>query len=211
MVKYKRLGKTERRTGRARKYERKTNEWEKNNTWAHVRGRKEEKKERERERERRERDKKEKERRVDERENERERCTLLGFSRIARERLTWISALCSIKHAKQKAIVKHRFKLSCESVQMLPSLSPFPAHAAPILSTVPTLTSPDSVDFTMEIFLAKELSGLTCGSYLCRFMPTFFRTGIAWEWILIEMTYNVILKYHIIWKKYDTSYYKTLS
>lgn len=43
-----------------------------------------------------------------------------------RARLTWISALCSIKHAKQKAIVKHRFKLSCESVQMLPSLSPFP-------------------------------------------------------------------------------------
>lgn len=42
-----------------------------------------------------------------------------------RARLTWISALCSIKHAKQKAIVKHRFKLSCESVQMLPSLSPF--------------------------------------------------------------------------------------
>lgn len=44
-----------------------------------------------------------------------------------RARLTWISAVCSIKHTKQKAIVKHRFKLSCESVQMLPSLSPFPS------------------------------------------------------------------------------------
>lgn len=43
-----------------------------------------------------------------------------------RARLTCISSPCSIKYAKQKAIVKHRFKLSCESAQMLPSRCLFP-------------------------------------------------------------------------------------
>lgn len=74
----------------------------------------------------------------DERENERERCyspQLLADCK--RTRLTGISALCSIKHAKQKAIVKHRFKLSCESAQMLPSLFPF-SDPRTTLSTTPT-------------------------------------------------------------------------
>jgi len=72
-----------------------------------------------------------------------------------RERETPISALCSIKHAKQKAIVKHRFKLSCEPAQMFPSLSPLREPHA-IVSILGRYPLADPVKFAVKIFPAKE-------------------------------------------------------
>lgn len=141
-----------------------------------MRGRKQEREKRVKEKRKRGRERERK--RADERENERERYTPRLLADCKRARLTWISALCSIKHAKQKAIVKHRFKLSCESVQMLPSLFPFPT---PYPLNSPYLYFPWFCRFYHGNFSRERIVGPNMRFYFSRFMPTFFRTDIAWE------------------------------